>query len=158
LATVLVALAPAALLAGEPGDQIGASHGRDYYKHWDTNGDGVISRDEAQASDAERFAKKFDALDKDQDGQLTQDELRENRAERRSAMKERFETDFRNADKNGDGSLTKEEAAAMPRLARHFDDIDTNKDGSVTQEELQAHHANHRRHGPRDGGEPPPQS
>ncbi len=49
------------------------------------------------------------------------------------------------ADKNSDGKLSKEEAAALPRLATHFDEIDTDKDGFVTSAELHATMKN--RHG-----------
>ena len=42
------------------------------------------------------------------------------------------------ADKDGDGRISRAEAAAMPRLAKHFDEIDTNKDGFITKEERQA--------------------
>jgi Ca2+-binding EF-hand superfamily protein len=44
------------------------------------------------------------------------------------------------ADTNGDGMISKAEAAALPRIARHFDEIDTNHDGQVTQDELRAFH------------------
>lgn len=41
----------------------------------DANGDGLISRSEADAS-LPRIAKRFDALDSNHDGQLAPDELR----------------------------------------------------------------------------------
>ncbi|WP_369977515.1 hypothetical protein [Xanthomonas bundabergensis] len=41
----------------------------------DANGDGLISRSEADAS-LPRIAKRFDALDGNHDGQLSPDELR----------------------------------------------------------------------------------
>ncbi|QNH23210.1 EF hand [Xanthomonas sp. GW] len=41
----------------------------------DANGDGLISRSEADAS-LPRIAKRFDALDRNHDGQLSADELR----------------------------------------------------------------------------------
>ena len=53
------------------------------FKHADTNGDGKISRAEAEKN-APRLAKKFDAIDADKDGQLTQDELRAYRETRRN--------------------------------------------------------------------------
>ncbi|MCY7387898.1 MAG: EF-hand domain-containing protein [Burkholderiales bacterium] len=43
------------------------------------------------------------------------------------------------ADKDGDGKINRTEAAALPRIAKHFDEIDTNKDGFVTTAELKAH-------------------
>ncbi len=53
------------------------------FKHADTNGDGNISRAEAETN-APRLAKKFDAIDANRDGQLTQDELRAYREAKRS--------------------------------------------------------------------------
>ena len=47
------------------------------------------------------------------------------------------------ADKDGDGKISRAEAAALPRIAKHFDEIDTNKDGFLTKEELQAYRAKH---------------
>ena len=159
LATALVALAPAALLAQDSGGYgaRGGHRGADMFKRWDTNGDGVISRDEANAAGAERIARVFDQLDTNKDGQLTQDELRQGHENRMAAMKGRFDADFKNADKDGDGSLSKDEAAAMPMLSKHFDEIDTNKDGVVSREEIEAHHSKMGGRFHRGGGEPPPQ-
>jgi Ca2+-binding EF-hand superfamily protein len=53
------------------------------FKHADTNGDGKISRAEAEKN-APRLAKKFDAIDANKDGQLTQDELRAYRESKRN--------------------------------------------------------------------------
>ena len=64
---------------------------------------------------------------------------------RRGAMMERLKA----ADTNADGLISRAEAAAaLPRLAEHFDAIDTNKDGQLSFEELRAFHA--KRHG--EGG------
>lgn len=66
----------------------------------------------------------------------------------RGAFLERLKT----ADTNGDGLLSRTEAAALPRIADHFDAIDANKDGQISFEELraarQAHRAKHRLLGP----------
>ena len=134
----LLALAPLASFAADhPG------HGRagaDMLK-WDTNGDGIVTKEEAQAASASNVAKRFDELDLNKDGQITKEEMSEAREARRTAMKEKFAADFKAADKNADGGLSKDEAtASMPRIAKHFDELDANKDGVVTQEELQAHH------------------
>jgi Ca2+-binding EF-hand superfamily protein len=53
----------------------------------------------------------------------------------RHGMMERL----RAADTNGDGMISREEAAALPKLAQHFDEIDANHDGQITREELRAH-------------------
>lgn len=51
----------------------------------------------------------------------------------------RFER-LRAADTNADGLLSRAEAAALPRLAEHFDAVDANRDGQVAFEELRAFH------------------
>jgi Ca2+-binding EF-hand superfamily protein len=53
------------------------------FKHADTDGDGAISRAEAEKQ-APRLAKKFDEIDANKDGKLTQDELRAYREAKRS--------------------------------------------------------------------------
>ena len=53
------------------------------FKHADTDGDGAISRAEADKN-APRLAKKFDQIDANKDGKLTQDELRAYREAKRS--------------------------------------------------------------------------
>ena len=57
------------------------------------------------------------------------------KGERAHRMHERLNA----ADTDGDGKISRAEAAALPRLAKHFDEIDTNKDGFLTKEELKAH-------------------
>ncbi|MEO7743568.1 MAG: EF-hand domain-containing protein [Usitatibacter sp.] len=59
---------------------------------------------------------------------------------RHGAMLERLKA----ADTNGDGFISRSEAAALPRLAEHFDQIDANHDGRVSFEELRAFHAANR--------------
>ncbi len=53
------------------------------FRHADTDGDGAISRAEADKN-APRLAKKFDLIDSNKDGKLTQDELRAYRESKRS--------------------------------------------------------------------------
>lgn len=43
------------------------------------------------------------------------------------------------ADTDGNGMINRAEAAALPRLAKHFDTIDANTDGNITQDEMRAH-------------------
>ncbi|MBB4127456.1 Ca2+-binding EF-hand superfamily protein [Xanthomonas translucens] len=68
------------LLAGSAAAQTAPSaaqkeHLQQKLKAADANGDGLISRSEAEAS-LPRVAKRFDALDRNHDGQLSPDELR----------------------------------------------------------------------------------
>jgi Ca2+-binding EF-hand superfamily protein len=141
LAAVLVAFAPAALLAADPASAPARGPRGDgqWFNRLDTNHDGVIAQDEATAASEARIAKSFDKLDANHDGMITQEEVRAAGEARREEMKAEAAARFKAADKNGDGFLSKEEATAgMPMLARHFDTIDTNKDGQVTPEELAA--------------------
>jgi Ca2+-binding EF-hand superfamily protein len=128
-----------------------------------------------------RMAEMFAAMDADQDGKVTQDEL----AAHRAAM-------FAAADTNGDGSLSADELAARElarftetmadRTARmierrdangdgvlsadeigegpmedHFARIDSDDDGAISQAEAEAagerfaEHRGKRRHGMKDG-------
>lgn len=79
-----------------------APHGRgmERLRAADTNGDGLISRDEAKS--LPRLAERFDEIDADKNGQLTADELRAMHAKHRNA---RFDT----LDTNKDGMLSRDE-------------------------------------------------
>ena len=111
---------------------------QEHFKAADKDGDGRISRAEADAS-LPRIAKNFDALDTNKDGFLTKDELRAGHG--KSGHGGKMHDAMKAADKDGDGKFSREEAnASMPRLAKDFDAIDTNKDGFVTRDELRAFH------------------
>jgi len=141
--TLLVAagLAAAAFAAQASPDAAsrGPHAGMDRLRQADTNGDGMINRDEAKA--LPMIARHFDEIDANQDNQITVDELRAFH----EAMRAQH---FKKLDTDGDGRISRGEAeAAAPRLAAHFDQLDANKDGFLTPEELPA--AGHRHHGPR---------
>jgi Ca2+-binding EF-hand superfamily protein len=104
----------------------------------DKDGDGAISREEANAK--KRLAAHFDALDSNKDGKLSKEELHTARAKAHEKHKGAFEKYFKDADKDGDGMLSKAEAenSKMPGLATHFEKADANQDGKASKEELQA--------------------
>ena len=143
-ATMLV-LVPAALIAATdttPNATPQARHGRGehgIFQRFDTNQDGVVTKDEAQAAASAQIDKVFAELDTNHDGQITQDEVTAAREARRAEMEAKFEARFKQADTNGDSMLSKEEVqAGMPMLARGFDRLDTNKDGQLTLDEIKA--------------------
>lgn len=88
----------------------------------DTNGDGVITRQEFMAASDARFAR----MDANKDGKLTADERQGRRGGRMGAT----------ADANGDGVVTLEEQRAQ--AARTFDRLDRNKDGKIDASEIAA--------------------
>jgi Ca2+-binding EF-hand superfamily protein len=109
-------------------------------KQADTNGDGMISREEAKA--LPRIAAHFDEIDANHDGQITADELRAFHQKQRGEGTKHRGAFFKKLDTDGDGRLGRAEAqAGAPRLAEHFDEIDANKDGFITREEMAAAHA-----------------
>jgi Ca2+-binding EF-hand superfamily protein len=106
----------------------------------DKDGDGRVSRAEATSSGAERSGEWFDKLDKDKDGYISQEEMkqaRETRQQMHGDMKEKMDARFKEADANGDGQLSLDEVQAkMPRLADHFTALDKDKNGMLSKDEL----------------------
>ena len=141
LIAALIAMSPAALFAADPATASPGQGQGDWFKGLDTNGDGAISQEEAQAAGARHLLRSFDKIDRNHDGMITLEELHEARMARRAEMEAKFAARWKAADTNGDGTLSREEAqAAMPMLAQHFDAIDSNKDGQISVEELKAAH------------------
>jgi Ca2+-binding EF-hand superfamily protein len=136
-AAALASAALTALAAPEAQDGRGAMAQR--LKQADTNGDGMISRDEAKA--LPRILEHFDAIDANHDGQITADELRAFHEKMRGEKGKHHGGMFKKLDTDGDGRISRAEAQAAPRLAEHFDAIDANKDGFITMEEMKAAHA-----------------
>jgi hypothetical protein len=109
----------------------------------DKDGDGRVSRAEADAAAAARTSEWFAKLDLDKDGYVTQEETRQARSTRRGEMKERFDEHFKAADANGDGSLSLDEAQSnMPRIGERFSTLDQDKNGLLSPDELKrgGHH------------------
>ncbi|MEJ2180451.1 MAG: EF-hand domain-containing protein [Gammaproteobacteria bacterium] len=156
----------AAAWAGKYGDSKGRFMG-----FFDTNGDGVVTMDEFNAAAANRFdnmdadnngvvtleefktyigqkrserrQQKFQTMDINKDGQVSQDEYI-------SYKQKRAESRFQNMDINNDGVVSKEEYdARKSRWSGHhkykyghhgrkggiFGKLDANGDGQVTREE-----------------------
>jgi Ca2+-binding EF-hand superfamily protein len=118
----------------------------------DTDGDGRVSRAEAEAASTKKSTEWFDKLDANKDGYVTQDEISQAKASRRADMKARFDERFKEADANSDGQLSLDEVQAkMPRLADRFSTLDKDKNGMLTRDELE-------RGGPPHHRRPEPQS
>lgn len=118
---------------GRPqGGQPGPGGREEFFKRMDANGDGKVSKDEAQGPLKERF----DQLDGNKDGFVTPEELRAARPEgaRPAGRPEGAGGFFDQLDKNKDGKITKDEAPE--RMKERFDQIDANKDGALDREEL----------------------
>jgi len=133
------AMAIAVLLAGHAiaGDQPRSDAPRDEMRA-DKDGDGRVSRAEANAAATERSNEWFDKLDLNKDGYITSEEMRQARETRHGEMREAFDEHFKAADANGDGQLSLEEVQAnMPRLAERFSTLDQDKNGLLSREELQ---------------------
>lgn len=125
---VLVALtgAGAAFAAGQASDTAKPARAK-----IDANGDGFI--DKAEAAKFPRLAEKFDQLDKNKDGKLSNEERpAQNRGDRMGHRGLRGEGGFAGRlDANKDGKVSRDEAKADERFAARFDTADANKDGFV---------------------------
>ena len=97
----------------------------------DANGDGKVTIDEMRAGAKQRF----DALDTDKNGVLSQAELSKNEHAKR--MIER-------ADANKDGQVTAAESVAA--IDGFFKKLDKNSDGTLSGDELHFGHRGHRDH------------
>ena len=145
-----LALASAAVIAiAAPEGAGGPRHkgaGIERLKQADTDGNGLISRDEAKA--LPRVAKHFDEIDANRDGQLSSDEMRafheKMRAQHAQMRAQRMAEHWKKLDTDGDGKVSLAEAKAnAPRMAEHFTQLDANGDGFITPEEMKAAHQRH---------------
>lgn len=112
------------------------------FADWDTNGDGVVSREEFQGPE-----KMWARLDANGDGQLSGDELgarptgdkpekreRPEKGDRPDQGRERVQARFAELDANGDGFLTADE---FPRQGA-IEILDADGDGQVSLDEYAA--------------------
>lgn len=97
----------------------------------DTNNDAQITPDEMAAHRAARITR----ADADGDGVLTKTELEAAASQRVSKRVERMIERF---DANEDGVLSQEELTASEGLPRHFRRADTDQDGSISKAEFDA--------------------
>lgn len=109
----------------------------------DSDGDGKVSRAEAEAASAKKLLKRFDKIDTDGDGYITKVErkaAREQAGEKMKEGKEKGKGKIKAADTDGNGALSRDEAnaAGMTKMVEHFDKIDADGDGEISKEEMKA--------------------
>ncbi len=112
------------------------------FRKADADGDGVLSRAEAERA-APEWAARFDAIDADRDGKISPEEIRAFRRAgkggRRAGAAAKFDQLFDRTDADGDGALSRAEVqTGLPRVAKKFERIDRNGDGRLTREEMRA--------------------
>jgi Ca2+-binding EF-hand superfamily protein len=116
-----------------------------HFSESDRNRDGKLSFAEWQEARNKTLAEQFRKLDGNNDGALTQDEMRQAREQRHQmrggrrgeagAMREKL----RALDVDQDQALSRAEIGdSMPKLSENFDTIDSNRDGKLTREEMRA--------------------
>ncbi len=129
-AAILVGMIGVASNAANAATDAPRTDGQKQMQRADKNGDHKISREEAAAYP--RLAQRFDAIDANNDGFITRDEMKAVHAKVASARLKAIDTD-------GDGRISRAEAnAKAPRLAKNFDAMDTNKDGYLSKDEMAA--------------------
>jgi len=89
--------------------------------------------DECHAEELQRAYELLRKLDKNQDGKISADELKNGRGE---IIESRVKGIFERLDTNKDGKISRAEARGL--VKDHFDQLDKNKDGFVDREELMA--------------------
>lgn len=119
-------------------------------KKLDLNGDGFVSREEAKGDPG--LERRFGRIDANNDGRLSQDELKtfRERREARREDKQRSQDDEKHGDKpddergfaaidaDKDGFLTRKEIKGRPELQKRFQEIDSNNDNRLSREEMRA--------------------
>ena len=98
---------------------------------YDSNSDGVLTRQEFDAGHAARFTE----MDANRDGQVTREERRAQHQARGGEGRRggHHRAAFSRADANNDGNITREEFLARPNQA--FDRIDANRNGIIEASE-----------------------
>lgn len=143
LALVIACLVVAAGPAGAADDP-GRKPPEDRWSAHDTDGDGALSRAEAEAG-APGLLRNFDRIDADGDGRISREEMNSAREKARTEARKQADERWRGADQDGDGMITREEAkAGMPRVSENFDQLDADGDGRLSRDEVQRSMQQHR--------------
>ena len=129
------------------------THAAQMFGWMDANDDGKLDQTDRKARKTERRTKMFEALDADNNGQISRDEFmafehdgkhgeRGHWGHKRGHRGSKMMMKMADSDNNGAVSQAEFTDAAMQR----FDRTDTNNDGQVTKEERQAARAAMRDH------------
>lgn len=137
IAGVLLVAMPCVALAADQADNSKKEMEAKFnqlFKAVDTNGDGKISKSEAELK-APAMADGFEVIDADRDGGLSKAEIKAFTAALEKKRRD-FQQRLEKADKDKNGQLSREEANALPNLSAHFEEIDANFDGQLTIKEI----------------------
>lgn len=108
-------------------------HKADKLKRIDTNGDGKVTEDEYIAYSADKAKRKFSRMDKNKDGDLSAEEMKNCKHHKRFGSKRIYHK----LDGNNDGQITKEES--YKAWSDWFTRIDANGDKVVSTDEVKAY-------------------
>ena len=120
-------------------DELHAAHGKArQHKNLDTDGDGSFSLAEMQKVHPDLTQEQYAAFDGDKDGKLTRTELKQGFGREM----------FSRIDQDGSGgvSLSEMQSHRSGATQEDFAKLDTDGNGQLSQEELKAGHKKHRKH------------
>ena len=109
----------------------------------DADGDGFVSREEAQAS--KHMNAHFNEVDTDRDGRLSAAEMQayHDNHQPKAGKAGKSPKSFSKLASNGDQVITRDEASKSAKSLAAFEAADTDKDGRVTLQEAQAYRQTH---------------
>lgn len=131
LAFLAISIAGIALVAMPASAQLGRRGGGDRFAQADTNGDGLVTREEFKASRSARFKQ----MDRNGDGAISRDDFGRILKFRPDAA-QRLDQMLAEADANHDGRLTRAELDQAP--VPMFERADANGDDRIDAQERAA--------------------
>jgi Ca2+-binding EF-hand superfamily protein len=137
---LLAAMILPTLAVAKPDKGDGDKKGKGFGK-LDSNGDEVITLEEAKAAGAERLVEHFSEIDADGSGEVTKEELRNHHKQRMQERKSEGKGEGKKGkamDTDGNGAISLEEAtnAGAEKLVENFKKIDGNGDGELDRAEM----------------------